>query len=124
MCMCVTQIQHQKPEWPTVTLTWHACKYKVHKLHQRYILTYLYHLTSDNSLLTDRGTESKAVSELQPALEVQRPVLAQIIRQFVARVKLIVVHVFVHVRVVVQAKQVATHTHTRQGKLQTYTKLR
>ena len=21
-----------------VTLTWHACKYKVHKLHQRYIL--------------------------------------------------------------------------------------
>ena len=23
---------------PTVTLTWHVCKYKVHKLHQRYIL--------------------------------------------------------------------------------------
>ena len=23
---------------PTVTLTWHACKYKVHKLHLRYIL--------------------------------------------------------------------------------------
>ena len=23
---------------PRVTLTWHACKYKVHKLHQRYIL--------------------------------------------------------------------------------------
>ena len=21
-----------------VTLTWHVCKYKVHKLHQRYIL--------------------------------------------------------------------------------------
>ena len=21
-----------------ITLTWHACKYKVHKLHQRYIL--------------------------------------------------------------------------------------
>ena len=32
----VTQTQ-QKPESPTVTLTWHACKYKVHKLYQRYI---------------------------------------------------------------------------------------
>ena len=30
--------EHQRPESPTVTLTWHACKYKVHKLHQRYIL--------------------------------------------------------------------------------------
>ena len=30
--------QQQRPESPTVTLTWHACKYKVHKLHQRYIL--------------------------------------------------------------------------------------
>ena len=34
----VTQVQQQRPEPPTVTLTWHACKYKVHKLHQRYIL--------------------------------------------------------------------------------------
>ena len=33
----VTQTQQQKPESPTVTLTWHACKYKVHKLYQRYI---------------------------------------------------------------------------------------
>ena len=32
----VTRIQRQRPESPTVTLTWHACKYKVHKLHQRY----------------------------------------------------------------------------------------
>ena len=31
-----TQVQ-QRPESPTVTLTWRACKYKVHKLHQRYI---------------------------------------------------------------------------------------
>ena len=31
---------HQRPESPTVTLTWHACKYKVHKLHQRYILLF------------------------------------------------------------------------------------
>ena len=30
-----TQVQ-QRPESPTVTLTWHVCKYKVHKLHQRY----------------------------------------------------------------------------------------
>ena len=28
----------QGPELPTVTLTWHACKNKVHKLHQKYIL--------------------------------------------------------------------------------------
>ena len=28
----VTQIQQQRPELPTVTLTWHACKYLVHKL--------------------------------------------------------------------------------------------
>ena len=31
----ITQVQQQRPELPTVTLTWHACKYKVHKLHQR-----------------------------------------------------------------------------------------
>ena len=30
--------QQQRPESPTVILTWHASKYKVHKLHQRYIL--------------------------------------------------------------------------------------
>ena len=35
----VTQTQ-PSPESPTVTLTWNASKYKVHKLHQRYILTY------------------------------------------------------------------------------------
>ena len=34
----VTQTQQQRPESPAVTLTWHACKYKVHKLHQRYFL--------------------------------------------------------------------------------------
>ena len=34
----VTQVHQQRPELPTVTLTWHACKYKVHKLHQWYIL--------------------------------------------------------------------------------------
>ena len=34
----MTQIQQQRPESCTVTLTWHACKYKVHELHQRYIL--------------------------------------------------------------------------------------
>ena len=35
----VTQVQQQRPESPTVTLTWHACKYKVHKLHKRYIFS-------------------------------------------------------------------------------------
>ena len=34
----VTQIQQQRPESPTITITWHACKSKVHKLHQRHIL--------------------------------------------------------------------------------------
>ena len=29
---------NKRPESPTVTLAWHACKCKVHKLHQRYIL--------------------------------------------------------------------------------------
>ena len=33
----VTQVQLQRPESPTVTLTWHACKYKIRSLHQRYI---------------------------------------------------------------------------------------
>ena len=33
----VTQTQQQRPESPTVTLTWHASKYKIHELHQRYI---------------------------------------------------------------------------------------
>ena len=32
----ITNAQQQRPESPTVTLTWHACKYKVHKLHQTY----------------------------------------------------------------------------------------
>ena len=49
----VTRVQQQRPESPTVTLTWHACKskpidglrckYKVHKLHQRHmLLRYVY----------------------------------------------------------------------------------
>ena len=33
-------MQQQRPESPTVTLTWHACKYKVRELHQRYILNW------------------------------------------------------------------------------------
>ena len=32
----MTQIQQQRPQSPTVTLAWHVCKYKVHKLHQMY----------------------------------------------------------------------------------------
>ena len=33
----ITQVQRQRLESPTATLTWHACKHKVHKLHLRYI---------------------------------------------------------------------------------------
>ena len=33
---------NNKSESPTITLTWHACKYKVHKLHERYILFILF----------------------------------------------------------------------------------
>ena len=29
-----TQTQQQRPESPTVTLTWHASKHKIHTLHQ------------------------------------------------------------------------------------------
>ena len=32
----VTQTQQQRPESPTETLTWHASKFKVPKLHQMY----------------------------------------------------------------------------------------
>ena len=39
----VTQVQQQRPESPTVTLTWHTCKYKVHQLHQRYFLEKVLH---------------------------------------------------------------------------------
>ena len=34
----ITQPQKKRPESPTVTLTWHMCKYTLHKLHQKYIL--------------------------------------------------------------------------------------
>ena len=34
----VTQRQERRPELPTVTLIWHASKYKVHKLHQWHML--------------------------------------------------------------------------------------
>ena len=37
----VTQVQQQRLQSPMVTLTWHACKYKVHKLHQRFVLVKL-----------------------------------------------------------------------------------
>ena len=56
----IRQAQQQRPESPMVTLTWRACKYKVYKLHQRYILAFenvlwwsLYTLLLDeaNSLL-------------------------------------------------------------------------
>ena len=37
----VTQTQQQRPESPTVTLTWHACIHRVHNLHLRYILIWV-----------------------------------------------------------------------------------
>ena len=32
---------NNRPDSPSVTLTWHACKCKIHKLHQRYSLMYI-----------------------------------------------------------------------------------
>ena len=44
----VTQVQQQRPESPTVTLTWQACKHKVHKLHlYHYLFTGTYDDTFD-----------------------------------------------------------------------------
>ena len=37
----VTQVQKQRPGSPTVTLTWHSCKDKVHKFHQSLLLACL-----------------------------------------------------------------------------------
>ena len=37
----VTQFQQQRPQSLTVTLTWHVCEYKEHKLHQRYIFDFV-----------------------------------------------------------------------------------
>ena len=42
----VTQIQQQRPSSTTMTLTWHACKYRVHKLHQRCILVLVLRISS------------------------------------------------------------------------------
>ena len=47
----VTQIQEQRLESPTVTLTRHAYKYKVHKLYQRYILKMRMYLISSRIFL-------------------------------------------------------------------------
>ena len=35
----VTHVRLQRPESPTVTRTWLVCKYKVDKLHRKYILS-------------------------------------------------------------------------------------
>ena len=51
----VTQVQQQRPESPRVTLTWHACKYKIHKLHQRYILCLQEKLVFDFNVLSTPG---------------------------------------------------------------------
>ena len=38
-----TQVQQERPESPTVALTWRVCKHKVHQLHLGHILSV--HLT-------------------------------------------------------------------------------
>ena len=43
-------MSQQPPEWPTVALTSNASKYKVHKLHQRYILKSLFEFLIDLQL--------------------------------------------------------------------------
>ena len=48
-----TQAQQQRPELPMVTLTWHACNYKVHKLHQKlatevFVVVLVLHISSAN----------------------------------------------------------------------------
>ena len=39
-----TSHKHKRPESPTVTLTWHACKYKVHTFHQRYMHFFFFYI--------------------------------------------------------------------------------
>ena len=36
--LCKINTQQQRTGSPTIPLTWHASRYKVHKLHHRYIL--------------------------------------------------------------------------------------
>ena len=38
----VTQEQQQRPQSPMVTLTWHACKYKVHKPEDVPLVEFMY----------------------------------------------------------------------------------
>ena len=49
----VIQAHQQRPESPTVTLTWHACEYKVHKLHRVFADVLLYDVSQvpTNSLV-------------------------------------------------------------------------
>ena len=63
----VTQTQQQRSESPTITLTWHSCKYKVHKLHLRYILWWRLCITYSNSHLACvqiQGTEHVPLVEV------------------------------------------------------------
>ena len=48
----ITHTQQQRPEWLTGTVTWHACKYKVHKLlvaslHRPTFCTYRHFVPTD-----------------------------------------------------------------------------
>ena len=57
----VTQAQQERPQSPTVTLTWHACQYKVHKLYQRYILI----LARPRTVSRAKRERASRVSELR-----------------------------------------------------------
>ena len=54
----VTQTQQQRPESPMVTVTWHACKYKVHKLHQCLLVFFCFFFFSSSSSFSFRVTVS------------------------------------------------------------------
>ena len=54
--MYVTQVQQQRPESPTVTLTWHACKYKVHKPFEDVpLVEFMYHAFQMRVTVGDPG---------------------------------------------------------------------
>ena len=72
----VTQVQQQRPELPTVTPTWRASKCKVHKLRQRYSLTFIlvfFPRTKASSFTgrTGKAALAAAVSERWPEFSIR-----------------------------------------------------
>ena len=70
----IAQTQQRRLELPAVTLTWHAGKYKVHKLHQRcvlkgkfgtwLVLKMLVTADSDNKMDTQKQVVSAKLSKM------------------------------------------------------------